>query len=83
MSSFCVALPDRQTQCDYCAEYVSTHGSSVCWRTKIPEKAFKHHGRQNGCIKGEEASGAITVGLRYGASIGYMHYTRKKTLNAF
>lgn len=33
---------------------------------KVVEKAFKEHGRPNGYIKGEEASGAITVGLRYG-----------------
>jgi hypothetical protein len=32
----------------------------------VIEKAFKEHGRPNGYIKGEEASGAITVGLRYG-----------------
>ena len=33
---------------------------------KVVEKAFKEHGRPNAYIKGEEASGAITVGLRYG-----------------
>jgi hypothetical protein len=33
---------------------------------KVIEKAFKEHGRPNGYIKGEEAGGAITVGLRYG-----------------
>ena len=33
---------------------------------KVIEKAFKDHGRPNGYIKGEEASGAIAVGLRYG-----------------
>jgi hypothetical protein len=32
----------------------------------VVEKAFKDHGRPNGYIKGEEAGGAITVGLRYG-----------------
>ena len=32
----------------------------------VVEKAFKEHGRPNGYIKGEEAGGAITVGLRYG-----------------
>lgn len=30
------------------------------------EKAFADHGRPNGYIEGEEASGAIGVGLRYG-----------------
>lgn len=33
---------------------------------KVIEKAFKEHGRPNGTIKGEEAAGAIAVGLRYG-----------------
>ena len=33
---------------------------------KVVEKAFKDQGRPNGYIKGEEASGAIGVGLRYG-----------------
>jgi hypothetical protein len=32
----------------------------------VIEKAFKDHGRPNAYVKGEEASGAITVGLRYG-----------------
>ena len=38
---------------------------------KVIEKAFKDHGRPNGYIKGEEAGGAITVGLRYGS--GTLH----------
>ncbi|WP_422017806.1 DUF1134 domain-containing protein [Roseateles sp.] len=33
---------------------------------KVVEKAFKEQGRPNAYIKGEEASAAITVGLRYG-----------------
>jgi hypothetical protein len=33
---------------------------------KVIEKAFKDHGRPNAYIKGEEASGALVVGLRYG-----------------
>ena len=33
---------------------------------KVIEKAFKDNGRPNGYIKGEEASGAFVVGLRYG-----------------
>jgi hypothetical protein len=33
---------------------------------KVIEKAFKDLGRPNGYIKGEEVSGAIAVGLRYG-----------------
>jgi len=33
---------------------------------KVIEKAFHEQGRPNAYIKGEEASGALTVGLRYG-----------------
>jgi hypothetical protein len=33
---------------------------------KIVEKAFRDQGRPNGYIRGEEVSGALTVGLRYG-----------------
>ena len=33
---------------------------------KVIEKAFKEQGRPNGYIRGEEASGAIGVGVRYG-----------------
>jgi hypothetical protein len=33
---------------------------------KVIEKAFKDHGRPVGYIRGEEASAALTVGLRYG-----------------
>lgn len=41
-------------------------GHSTEGLAKVIEKAFKEHGRPNGYIKGQEASGAITVGLRYG-----------------
>jgi hypothetical protein len=41
-------------------------GKSTEGLAKVVEKAFRDHGRPNAYIKGEEASGAITVGLRYG-----------------
>lgn len=41
---------------------------------KIVAKAFKEHGRPNGYIKGEEASGAIGVGLRYGDGMLIMRH---------
>jgi len=41
-------------------------GKSTEGLAKVIEKAFKDHGRPNGYIAGEEVSGAITVGLRYG-----------------
>ena len=33
---------------------------------KVVEKAFRDQGRPNGYIRGEEVSGALTVGVRYG-----------------
>jgi hypothetical protein len=39
---------------------------------KVVEKAFKEQGRPNGYIKGEEVSGAIAVGVRYGEGELYM-----------
>ncbi|MET0518708.1 MAG: DUF1134 domain-containing protein [Burkholderiaceae bacterium] len=41
-------------------------GSTTEGLAKVIEKAFKEQGRPNAYIKGEEASGALTVGLRYG-----------------
>lgn len=41
-------------------------GKSTEGLAKVIEKAFKDYGRPNAYVKGEEASGAITVGLRYG-----------------
>ena len=41
-------------------------GSSAEGLAKVIEKAFKEQGRPNAYIKGEEASAALTVGLRYG-----------------
>jgi hypothetical protein len=41
-------------------------GSTTEGLAKVIEKAFAEHGRPNGFIKGEEASAAITVGIRYG-----------------
>nr|WP_316641005.1 DUF1134 domain-containing protein [uncultured Roseateles sp.] len=41
-------------------------GSTTEGLAKVIEKAFKEQGRPNGYIKGEEASAALTVGVRYG-----------------
>jgi hypothetical protein len=41
-------------------------GKSAEGLGKVIEKAFKEYGRPNAYIKGEEASGALAVGLRYG-----------------
>ena len=45
---------------------VEFFGKSTEGLAKVIEKAFKDYGRPNAYIKGEEASGALTVGLRYG-----------------
>ncbi|HBH87677.1 MAG TPA: DUF1134 domain-containing protein [Syntrophaceae bacterium] len=41
-------------------------GKSTEGLAKVIEKAFKEYGSPNAHIKGQEAGGAITVGLRYG-----------------
>jgi hypothetical protein len=41
-------------------------GNTTEGLAKVIEKAFKEQGRPNGYIKGEEASAALTVGVRYG-----------------
>ena len=41
-------------------------GSTTEGLAKVIEKAFKEQGRPNAYIKGQEASAALTVGLRYG-----------------
>lgn len=41
-------------------------GNSTEGLAKVIEKVFKEQGRPNGYIRGEEASAALTIGLRYG-----------------
>ena len=48
---------------------------------KVVEKAFKEHGRPNGYIKGEEAGGAISVGLRYGNGTLVLKSGGKRTVH--
>jgi hypothetical protein len=45
---------------------VAFFGNTAEGLGKVIEKAFKEQGRPNAYIQGEEASGALTVGLRYG-----------------
>jgi len=47
-------------------EAESFFGKSTEGLAKVLEKAFREQGRPNAYVRGEEASGAITVGLRYG-----------------
>ena len=48
---------------------------------KVVEKAFKEHGRPNGYIKGEEAGGAISVGVRYGNGTLVLKSGGKRTVH--
>ena len=41
-------------------------GQSTEGLAKVVEKAFQEQGRPNGFIRGEEAAGAVGVGVRYG-----------------
>jgi len=60
------AEEDTYDQDSIIKEAVDFFGKSSEGLAKVIEKAFKDHGRPNGYIRGEEAAGAITVGLRYG-----------------
>ena len=53
-------------------------GKSTEGLAKVIEKAFKEHGRPNAYVKGEEASGAITVGLRYGNGVLVMKNAKSR-----
>ena len=44
-------------------------GSTTEGLAKVVERAFQENGRPNGYIKGEEASAAVTVGVRYGNGV--------------
>jgi len=55
----------------YDQDSVLKEAEGFFWRSteglaKVIEKAFRDQGRPNGYVKGEEAAGAVTVGLRYG-----------------
>jgi hypothetical protein len=60
---------DTYDQDSITKDVVNFFGKSSEGLGKIVAKAFKEHGRPNGYIKGEEASGAIGVGLRYGDGV--------------
>ncbi len=60
------ATEDTYDQDSILKDATEFFGSTTEGLAKLVEKAFKEQGRPNGYIKGEEASGAIAVGLRYG-----------------
>jgi len=46
----------------------------------VIEKVFKEQGRPNGYIKGEEAGGALAIGVRYGRGVLQMKSGARRTL---
>jgi len=48
---------------------------------EVIEKIFKEHGRPNAIIKGEEASGAIGIGARYGSGVLSMKKSSNTTVH--
>lgn len=66
-----IAAPALAEEDTYSAEEISAKakgffGDTTEGLAKAIEKVFADHGRPNGYIVGEEISGAIGVGLRYG-----------------
>jgi hypothetical protein len=57
---------DTYDQDSVLKDAVDFFGSGAEGLGRVIEKAFKDYGRPNGYIKGQEASGAVAVGLRYG-----------------
>ena len=60
------ATYDQKTISHYITEFF---GSTTEDLAKVVERAFQENGRPNGYIKGEEASAAVTVGVRYGNGV--------------
>jgi hypothetical protein len=62
------ALDDSQTygEDEMIKKATGFFGKGAEGLAKVLEKVFKEKGRPNGYITGEEASAALTVGLRYG-----------------
>jgi len=55
-------------------------GKSAEGLGQVVEKLFKEKGRPNGYIKGEEAGGAVAVGLRYGRGTLHLKSGAVRTL---
>jgi len=58
--------PDTYDQDSVLKDATEFFGRSTEGLAKVIEKAFKDYGRPTAYIKGEEAGGALAVGLRYG-----------------
>jgi hypothetical protein len=62
-------------------EIVGFFGESSEALGKVVEKAFQDLGRPNGYIAGQEISGAITVGLRYGNGVLHLKQGRSRNVH--
>ena len=60
------AEEDTSDQDSIIKEATGYFGKGAAGLGKVIEKAFAEHGRPNGYVTGEEVSGAIGIGLRYG-----------------
>jgi hypothetical protein len=56
-------------------------GEGAAGLGEVIEKIFKEHGRPNAIIKGDEASGAIGIGARYGSGVLSMKNSSKTTVH--
>lgn len=65
-SAYAAQDPDRFEQDTVLKEAEEFFGAGAEGLADVIAKVFKDQGRPNGYIKGEEAAGAIGVGVRYG-----------------
>ncbi|MEE8515561.1 MAG: DUF1134 domain-containing protein [Alphaproteobacteria bacterium] len=72
---------DTYTKEEILAKATGFFGAVTKGLAKAIEKVFHDQGRPNGFIPGEEASGAIGIGLRYGK--GELHRKTAKTIPVF
>lgn len=72
---------DTYTKEEIMAKATGFFGETTKGLAKALEKVFQDQGRPNGFIPGEEASGAIGIGLRYGR--GELHRKTAKPLPVY
>ena len=72
---------DTYSEKEMVAEAGSVFGGAAQGMADAVHSVFKKYGEPNGFIKGEEASGAIVVGLRYGS--GTLHMKSGGTAKVF
>jgi hypothetical protein len=73
ISAQCLAEEDNYSQSSVLDDAADFFGEGTEGLGEVIEKIFKEHGQPNAIIKGEEASGALGVGARYGNGTLMMH----------